>query len=361
MFITRSLFRTLLLLVPLTLLVGCDSGGKRIVLLTNGDSPYWDACRTGMQDGAKEFKFTDAGFKADMQVNDGTTKGQIDKLRQLGNQSDVVGVAISPLEADNAAVADELKALQKKGIAVICMDSDVNRDKFRDARSYYIGTDNLKGGKVLGKAAEKVLAAREVKSGEYVQFVGKTGAQNARERMDGFKEAVGKDYKEVDRMADDVYKKTARINVKNALVNHPDLVALVGIWSYNAPAIADVITENGVIGKMAIVTFDAEPKAIDEMGKGKIDVMVAQNPYQMGFESARLLKAMSEKDEAVIKKMFPEAGKNKETGDIFETELRVITKDQGSAVKEEEFKDQAKCMKLGEFKTWLAERKLSGS
>ncbi len=357
----HNCLRTLLFLLPLALLVGCDNGGKRIVLLTNGDSPFWDACRTGMQDGAAKYDFRKAGFKADMQVNDGTTKGQIDKLKQLGNQSDVAGVAISALEADNAAVADELRALRKKGIAVICMDSDVNREKFRDARSYYIGTDNLKGGKVLGKAAKVVLESRDVKRGGYVQFVGKTGAQNARERMDGFKEAIGSDFTEVDRMPDDVKKDIARDNVRTALTNHPDLVALVGIWSYNAPAIADVITEKGLIGKLAVITFDAEPKAIDEMGKGKIDVMVAQNPYQMGLESAHLLKAMVEKDQAAINAMFPHADNDKETGDIFETELRVVIKDQDSPIKDEQFKDQAKCIKLGDFKAWLAERKLSGS
>ena len=36
-----------------------------------------------------------------------------------------------------------------------------------------------------------------------MQFVGKTGAQNARERMDGFKETVGEAFEEKARMPDD--------------------------------------------------------------------------------------------------------------------------------------------------------------
>src|SRR5688500_5002723 len=72
-----------------------SGGSKRFILLTNGNSPYWDACRFGLQEGAKEFKLEEAGIAAVMEVNDGTPKGQIDKLRQFGSQSDILAVAVS--------------------------------------------------------------------------------------------------------------------------------------------------------------------------------------------------------------------------------------------------------------------------
>src|SRR5688572_26192900 len=97
--------------------------GKRLILLTNGNSPYWDACRFGLQEGAKEFKLEEAGLQAVMEVNDGTPKGQIDKLRQFGSQSDIVAVAVSALDADNAAVAAEMKKLRDKGVLIICVDA----------------------------------------------------------------------------------------------------------------------------------------------------------------------------------------------------------------------------------------------
>ena len=33
--------------------------------------------------------------------------------------------------------------------------------------------------------------------------------------------------------------------------------------------------------------------------------MVVQNPYEIGYQAARLLKAMARKDDATIKEMFP--------------------------------------------------------
>ena len=71
-----------------------------------------------------------------------------------------------------------------------------------------------------------------------MQFAGFTDNDNARNRMNGVKEAIGDKYTEDDRMPDGMDKSKARENVRNAITNHKDLVALVGIWAYNAPAIA---------------------------------------------------------------------------------------------------------------------------
>src|SRR5690606_19998712 len=60
-----------------------SSGTKRVILLTNGADPFWDAMRVGMQDAERDFKLADAGLETTMEVNDGTPKGQIDRLRQF--------------------------------------------------------------------------------------------------------------------------------------------------------------------------------------------------------------------------------------------------------------------------------------
>src|SRR6476646_3534635 len=150
---------------------GAGSGGKkRIVFLTNGSDPFWDACRSGLEEGAKQFEIDKAGYVVAMEVNNGKPQGQIDKLRQFASQGDVAAVAISVIQADNAAIIEEMKKLQAKRIKIITVDGDVNREKFRDARPYYIGTDNIIGGRVLGAAAQAILAGRGKESGGYVRF-----------------------------------------------------------------------------------------------------------------------------------------------------------------------------------------------
>ena len=44
-------------------LSGCGSKEKRIIILTNGNSPFWDAARVGLQEAEKDLKLKDAGLK----------------------------------------------------------------------------------------------------------------------------------------------------------------------------------------------------------------------------------------------------------------------------------------------------------
>lgn len=337
------------------------AGKKRLIFLTNVEDDFWNTCRAGLQEGAKTYDLESAGLTVVMDKNNQEAEGQINKLRQYGSESDVAGVAISVIRADNKAIATELRNLQKKGIKVITVDGDVNRDKYRDARTYYIGTDNQVGGRTLGTATKRVLEARKLKSGGYVQFVGFTDNDNARARMDGFKEAVGEAFEEKDRMADSAQRGKARENVRIALDKNPDgLAALVGIWAYNAPAIAQVVAERKVRDGVTVATFDAAADAIQEMDKGNIDVMVVQNPFDMGAQTVRLLKAMVAGDDSTIKEMFPNMGKP--DGDLYTTGLRVVVPNEESPIKPDMFDPKmVEFITLPKLKEWLAKYKLTCS
>jgi ribose transport system substrate-binding protein len=178
--------------------------------------------------------------------------------------------------------------------------------------------------------------------------------------MNGVKETIGEDYIERDRMADDMDLQRASDNARNAITNHPDLVALIGIWAYNAPAIAGVVSETGTRDKIVVATFDAQALAIAEMEKGNIDVMVVQNPFDMGVQTSRLLKAMITGDEATTKEMFPKSGEP--DGDIYTTGLRVVVPSADSPVKADLFDPKVvEFMLLPEFKAWLDKYKLTDS
>ena len=360
----------------LTLLAGCSeaaknaatgqpaaqaaAGVKRFLFLTNGDDPFWDACNAGLLEGGKQYGLESKGLRVVMEKNNGTAQGQIEKLRQFASQSDVAGVAISVIQAENAAIVEEMKNLAAKGVKVITVDGDVNREKFRDARPYYIGTDNIVGGRLLGTAARRILAARDKSAGGYVQFAGFTDNDNARARMNGFKEAVGDEFSELDRMSDEMDLSKARDNVRSAIVNHPDLVALVGIWAYDAPAIAEVVAERGVRDRTTIVTFDAQAAALEHMAGGRIDAMVVQNPFEMGIQTVRLLTALHTGDQQAVQEMFPNAAAP--DGDIYTTGLRLIVPDEGSALKPEDAAGPGvEFLPLSKFREWLARYGLSSS
>ena len=365
--------RSFALLGVIALLCGCaksdpqatpgaaaNAGVKRFVFVTNGDDPFWDACNAGLVEAAKRCDIAAKGLRVVMEKNNGTTQGQIEKLRQFGSQSDIAGVAISVIQAENVALVEEMKRLAAKGVKVITVDGDVNRDTFRDARAFYIGTDNSVGGRLLGAATKAILTARGKTQGSYVQFAGFTDNDNARARMNSFRETLGTAFKEVDRMSDEMDLAKARDNVRTALVNHPDLTALVGIWSYNAPAIAEVVQERGVRDRLTVVTFDAQAAAIERMAAGQIDAMVVQNPFEMGFRTVRLLTAMHTGDEATIADMFPH--RSAPDGDIHTTGLRLIVPDTDARVQPTDIEMQGiEYLPLTKFREWLASYGLSSS
>jgi len=329
---------------------------KRIIILENGNSPFWDAARAGLQDAENDLKLRQAGLRAVLEVNDSTPTGQLEKLQQFGTQPDIIGVGISAVDADNVAVADELRKLQKKGVKIVTVDSDVDREKFRDCRFAFIGTDNLVGGRELGACAKALRPA----GGGYVTFVGKVGAQNAIERIRGFKEGAGPKFQSLDSMADDTDRPRARENVRNAIQNHKGkLTTLVGIWSYNAPAITDVVKELGVRKDFTIVAFDAEPIAIQEMGAGNIDAMVVQNPYEMGYQGVRLMKALYENDQKTVQAMFPRHGQP--DGDLYDTGLKVVVPNDKSPLGPALFGPKSEFLTLDKFKAWLSKYRLEGS
>ena len=107
-----------------------------------------------------------------------------------------------------------------------------------------------------------------------------------------------------------------------------------------------------------VCVFDAEPLAIKQMSDGDVDVMVVQNPYQMGYQAVKLLNALVEDDTQTVGEMFPNA--DQENGDLYNTGMKVVVPED-SPLKPESFSENAEFMKLGEFQKWLDQYNLSGS
>ena len=192
--------------------------------------------------------------------------------------------------------------------------------------------------------------------------MGLDSQMNAYQRMDGFTSAVGDKYVQKGRRVDDTDRSRARDNVRDSIDQNPDLNILVGIWSYNAPAIVDVVKEKNVRDKFTIVTFDAEQLAIQQMGEGMIDAMVVQNPFGMGYDSVNYVFSKLTGDDATVAELFPKM--DEPGGNIRDTGLKVVVPDSDSPLNSDMFKDfgpGVQFMKFSEFQAWLAEYKLTSS
>jgi ribose transport system substrate-binding protein len=319
------------------------SAGKnaapRIIFVTNSNADWWNAMEKGMQDGAKEF-----GVNAEMRRNEQQSQGQIRLLEDALSLDDVAGVAVSVFEAESPGIADALRRLKDAGKVVITVDSDIAANNV-DARRAYIGTFNVKAGESAGKAA----AAIRPDGGKSAVFVGTAAAANARERRDGFFAGAGPKFSQVEIFEDQTDKNKAAVNVQTALSKYPDLGVLVGLWSYNAPRIAEEVSRTAEIRKkVSVVTFDLDELAVGHLEKKNIDATVCQNPYDMGYLGVKLLKALINKDDKTVAEVLPD-GKVRDTG------VRIVVPDKSSPVKGDNV------MTIEEMKAWLSSKGLKST
>ena len=364
--LTRGGTLGVLLCLVLVGLAGCSKGsnpggasataGKRIVIITNVPDPFWDTCEAGANAAQRDLKLAEAGISVAVEQNTKGVQGQIQRLREWAGDPSIVAVAVSVTEPDNTALIDAMKGLSDAGIKVITIDSDVDRDNaaFREVRYGYIGTDNVTAGEELGKAAKALL----YQGGKFATFVGNKSQANAIQRDQGFKQGAGDKFEQVDFLADAVDPSKARQNVHDVFSRHDDLKLLVGLWAYNPPAIADVVAERGMGDKVTVVGFDAAPLALDAMGKGRIQALLVQDPYQMGYLGVKTLKALLDDDQQTLKEVFPQQGEP--DGDIHLTNLKVVVP-KDSPLTKDLFRETTKFYTLDEFNAWLKENNLTGS
>ncbi len=346
----------LLLAGSMLVIAGCGGSSKqRIVILTNGPDPFWDTCESGAKAAEAALGLAELGYEVDFQRGDFTDQAQIDKLKQYALAGDIAAIGISVYNPESLAVAEELRGLQADGIHVITIDGDLNNDQYRDARYAYLGTNNLIGGGELGRAAGALNP-----EANFAFFVGNDGAANAIERMQGFVDGIGDQATEVERLADGGDRSQARSNVESTLSRHEEVDMLVGIWAYNTPQIVNEITEQNLRDRMHVLCFDAASDAIKGMEDGNVDVMVVQNPYQMGYEGVRMMLAMIQDDKTVMNEMLPNYAQEEER-DIFRTELRVVVPEGETPITRDLFEEETIYFTLPEFRGWLAERGLTSS
>jgi ribose transport system substrate-binding protein len=121
-------------------------------------------------------------------------------------------------------------------------------------------------------------------------FVGKLDARNAQERAQGIREALqGTNIEIIDTRTDDTDRVRAKSNVSDTLVRYPDVAALVGLWSYNGPAILNAVSEAGKKGQVKIIAFDEEDETLAGVKDGSIFATVVQQPYEFGYQAIRMM------------------------------------------------------------------------
>ncbi|MFN2493683.1 MAG: substrate-binding domain-containing protein [Pyrinomonadaceae bacterium] len=258
-----------------------------MAFITNASSDFWKIARKGCEKADTELTDVTVAFKT---TNTGAVEEQNGLIRDAldTDRADAIAVSIIDPAAQKQLINDTAKRAW-----VITQDSDA-----RDSdRALYLGADNRAAGRQAGELVKKALP----QGGKIMVFVGKREVQNAQERFDGLKEALqGSKVEVIDLLTDDADEGRARQNAYEALKKYPDIAGMVGLWSYNGPAIVQALRPEGKLGQIKIVCFDDERATLAAIKEGTIFGTVAQQPFEYGYQAVQMAGKLLRGDRSVV-------------------------------------------------------------
>jgi len=289
-----------LLGVVFTLSLSCASppkpakAVKTVAFITNSTSDFWKVARKGCEKADAELADVNVAFKT---TNTGAIDEQNGLIRQALDRDEADAIAVSPV--DPTGQKKVINDAAKRAL-VMTQDSDAPDTD----RVVYLGADNRAAGRQAGELVKQALP----QGGKIMVFVGKREVLNAQERFEGLKESLqGSKVEVIDLMTDDANPGTARENAYQALRKYPDIAGMVGLWSYNGPAIVQALRPEGKLGAVKIVCFDDDPDTLAAIKEGAIFGSVAQQPLEYGYQAVKTAAQILKGDRSVIpasKKIF---------------------------------------------------------
>ncbi|WP_310528152.1 substrate-binding domain-containing protein, partial [Nocardioides sp.] len=256
---------------------GSDSGGdsspKTVAFVMGAESdPFFQAMKIGAEAEAQA-QGVELIWQGDpAQYSPATQIPFVDQV--LAQKPD--GLVLIPTDPD-ALQPSVAKAV---GMDIPVVNVDTHVTDLTDVISFITG-DNADGG---AKAAEAMATAIGYQDGEsYQVVVGLTSATATTNvaRLDGFTKAIADSYPGIE-IVDKAYSQsqatTANTNVNNWLTKYPDLAGIFAIDGTNATGAAAALQAKGLVGKTALIGYDAYPANVDLLKKGVFTALIAQDP-----------------------------------------------------------------------------------
>jgi ribose transport system substrate-binding protein len=257
-----------------------------LAFVVNGASDFWKAAEAGVKKAQGELPDYTLELKYPEQASVAIQQRLMDDLVTAG----VKGIMVSAVEPKTST--DGLNKIASQ-TALFTTDSDAPQTN----RVAYIGSSNVDAGKQAAEIAKKAMPD----GGKCLGFVGLLGADNAKERIQGFKDGLaGTKITLDDVRGDDIDQARAKKNVEDALVASPDVTCMVGFYSYNTPRIYEALRDAGKLGAITVVGFDDDPITLGGVKEGTIAATVVQQPFEWAYQGMKLMAAYLKGDKSGI-------------------------------------------------------------
>jgi ribose transport system substrate-binding protein len=263
----------------LLLAVSCGRSGKPIVGVVpkGANHIFWQTVHAGAVKASREFGFEVEWNAPTLEID---SSRQIEIVESMINRR-VAGIALAPV--DRKALAGVVERAAKAGIPVAIFDSALDSDK----PVSYVATDNREGGRMAARRLAEVIG----QAGKVAVIGFMPGSAATMEREEGFAEEIKAKFPAIQivamqfGMASQAKSMAATENVLSA---HPDLK---GVFADNESSSMGAVQalKSRQARQVKMVAFDASEALVKDLREGWIDALVVQDPFKMGYESARAI------------------------------------------------------------------------
>lgn len=238
---------------------------------------YWKSCYKGFEDAGKQYGVKTV-YTGALQYD---VNQEVTALEQVIAKKPA-GIAVSCMNPD--AFAAPIKEAIAAGIPVVTFDADSPQS----GRYSFLSTENTYAGSV----AAKVLAQEIGSEGGEVVISTLPGQQNHEERVEGFKNALETQYKNLKLVLIGNGKSDqaeAANMLSGVLQAHPNIKGIFCTDATSGVGAATAVKEANKVGQVKIVSFDTDRGTLDAIKSGVIAASIAQGTYVMGYQSLNFL------------------------------------------------------------------------
>jgi ribose transport system substrate-binding protein len=252
---------------------------KVIAVIPKGTaSMWWEVVHAGANKAGQEL-----GYK----ISWVGPEQETDREKQIQVVDDamvmkVMAIVLAP--NDQKALVRPVQKIKESGIPCVIIDSavDANSDDYVS----FVATDNFLAGGDAARCLGKALNGQgNVILTKFVQNSASTDA-----RADGFKQTLEKEFpniKIVDEQytlgtSEDARQKTGDMLTRNRNIN--------GLFSVNQPSSVGAykaLQAEGSAGKIKMVGFDSDPILLEGIAENKVEALVVQNPFEIGYQGVK--------------------------------------------------------------------------
>jgi ribose transport system substrate-binding protein len=274
----RRAFTTAVSSTAVLLATGCNSGPKKraIGVVAKGRAHlFWQSVQAGAMK---------AGLEKDVEIVWNAPASETDISTQIQIVDSMIArrvdaIALAPI--DKGALVQVVERAAKANIPMVIFDSGVDTENYLSM----VATDNYLGGAVAAERMGEMLSGKGK-----IAIVGvQPGAASTIAREQGFQDTIKSKFPGI-AIADlrygyaDFAKSLAA--AENMLTAYPDLVAMFGSNESATVGIAQAL--KGRKTSVKLIGFDWTPNLKEDLIAGRIDSLVVQDPFRMGFDSVTI-------------------------------------------------------------------------